>query len=1241
MSGPVDQSTHNVELAADALLREHPDALVCGLANDGLIVPVPQSVGLWGQAAIEGRAVIDVVLAEDRMTVIDAWVEAKKERVAEGKVRLLSKPSQWMALHFLDLRAAHGALLCILLPSDEGPPKNRNATAVEVAAAPPRFCTLTEDETGIVLDIDESFTQMLGYKAEEVIGKPVLDHVHPDDRARSVEGWMAMLSTRRIQQMRLRRTRADGSWIWVDSTLHNYLKEPDRNDVLVELVDVSAEMAAQEALQQQGELLRRLTDAMPDGLLQLDTDRNVLYHNARLLEILHDSTQDERAEAEFADMSGPPQPGVAKRHMRAVLHTLSEEGMAAFETALARVLEHGEDQDVEVDVELPSAESRRVLMSIRALLRGDGAVSGTITTALDITDSARARRELEKRATFDALTGCQNRSSILAALQSELEREDSTWTGVLYVDLDNFKSVNDTFGHAAGDESLALVAERLRAANRDDDEIGRLGGDEFLALLRGIPGPEVAMSIAERVCDSLRISARLSCGTVELRASVGVACTQARAMPAEELVDHADAAMYRSKEQAKGRPVLSTGSQEVQPEPDRRSSAHPRATRRRRGGVEEITNGSRGLTTPEEMEQQLAQHAREHEAIAHLGQVALRQPELGALIDEVVTTVAGTLDLDACGVLKLREDEELLDILAKVGYDGPDTALPAGTGTHSGYALKTGRPVVVEDLRSETRFDTRLLRDEGIVSAMNAPIEGRERPFGVLSALSARPRRFRAGEVNFLVAVANVLSAAVERQRKEESARHAALHDPLTGLSNRTLALDRIDRALARRRRDGTGVAVLVLDLDRFKIINDSLGHAAGDQVLIALASRLGETVRQSDTIARLGADEFVVVCDRPDEVRHVIELAERIGAALARPLLSAGGEHFLTASIGIAIAEGPEDTAASLLRDADAAMHRAKNVGPGRYELFDATVRAQVVSRLHTETELRQALERGQLHVYYQPIIDTATGQPVATEALVRWKHPDHGLIPPLEFIPIAEETGLIVELGRYVLEQACEQGAAWQRQFAVPLQMFVNVSGQQLTNPLFSAEVQDIARRRGLLAGTLGLEVTESVLIGEAGSSATVLNELDAHGLRLLLDDFGTGYSSLSYLRRFPLGGVKVDRSFIDGLGSKPQDAAIMRAIVEMCRALGLTVVAEGVETDAQLRQLRQLGCGQVQGYLLCHPRPAEEIGEFLTERLVADAVGTVAPPEESSTAHLETANPGAAQQNLLQRAVGAPRP
>ena len=608
----------------------------------------------------------------------------------------------------------------------------------------------------------------------------------------------------------------------------------------------------------------------------------------------------------------------------------------------------------------------------------------------------------------------------------------------------------------------------------------------------------------------------------------------------------------------------------------------------------------------QEIARRLALHARQHDAVARLGQIALRDHDLQTLVSEVVSTVSATLDVQLCAVLRLREDAELLDIVASLGYTGPpDQPLPGGTGTQAGYALRTGRPVVAENLYDETRFDSGPLLEQGVVSGMNALIEGPDSPYGVLTAHSRERRRFGTDDVNFLVAVANVVSAAVERHSKEEASRHAALHDPLTGLPNRTLALDRLDLALARRRRDGTDVSMLLLDLDRFKVINDSLGHAAGDEVLLELASRLRDTVRPSDTVARLGGDEFIVVCESRSGTHGVIELAQRIADAVGRPFSLATGEHFLTTSTGIAVAEQADDTSASLLRDADAAMYRAKRRGPGRYELFDATLRAQVIARLRTETELRQALDQQQLRVYYQPIIDAESGRPVAAEALVRWQHPHHGLIPPLDFIPIAEETGLINELGRHVLESACQQGAAWQRRFQTPLQVFVNVSGCQIADPQFPAEAAEIAARSSMLAGTLGLEVTESVLIEEAGSSMTVLDELHANGLRLALDDFGTGYSSLSYLRRFPLDAVKVDRSFIDGLGDKPEDAAIMRAIIEMCRALGLTVIAEGVESSAQLQHLRQLGCERVQGYLLCHPIPAEETTEFLAQRLIDEGI------------------------------------
>jgi len=558
MSSPVDQHDRSAELVAEALLREHPEALVCGLASDGLIVPIPQSVPLWGQAALEGRTVFDGVVAADRKTVIDSWWCAKRDGASEGKVRMLKRPSRWVTLHFIDLLETHGVLLGILIPSDEA--ADEETVTEELQPATPRFSTLLEDEDAKVLDSDEAFTQMFGYTAEELIGQRVLDHIHPDDQARAVEGWIAMLSTRRAQQIRCRRKRNDGSWMWIDTTVHNYLNQPDRNHVLVEIIDVSAEMAAQETLQEQAELLRRLTDAMPDGLLQLDTDRNVVYNNARLLEILQASSGAGPDEVTLADTAGVDAPGALARSMGTLLMTLTVEGMATFETALERVFDDGCDQDVEVEFVPPSGERRRALMSIRALLRASGEVSGAITCVLDVTDSARARQELEKRATFDSLTQCHNRQSILGALQRELERGDSTTTGVVYVDLDNFKSVNDTLGHAAGDEVLLLVAERLKAASRGEDDLGRLGGDEFVMLLRGISGPELAMRVAQRIAESASGTFELSCGSVKLRASVGVACADTDASTGEELVQRADGAMYRSKEQGQGLPVLAEES---------------------------------------------------------------------------------------------------------------------------------------------------------------------------------------------------------------------------------------------------------------------------------------------------------------------------------------------------------------------------------------------------------------------------------------------------------------------------------------------------------------------------------------------------------------------------------------------------------------------------------------------------------------------------------------------------------
>jgi diguanylate cyclase (GGDEF)-like protein len=627
------------------------------------------------------------------------------------------------------------------------------------------------------------------------------------------------------------------------------------------------------------------------------------------------------------------------------------------------------------------------------------------------------------------------------------------------------------------------------------------------------------------------------------------------------------------------------------------------------GLVESVLVVVRDITPRKNAERRLAQHTRQQECVARLGQFALRERDLPALLDHVLVAVARTLDLEFCTVLALRGAPNQLDLVASTGLrEGVVRAqeIPSERSSAAGYVLSTREPAVVTDLDTETRFDTAgLLQDHGAVSGVSVVIDGRERPFGVLGAYTTRQRSFGVDDVNFLTAVANVLSAAVERHGDDETSRQAALHDPLTGLPNRTLVLDRLAQALTRRRRDGTNVAALMVDLDRFKVINDSLGHEAGDELLLALAPRLRDVLRPHDTVARLSGDEFVIVCEAARGVREVITVAERAAAAIARPFALDSGQHFVTASVGISVASGSDDTPESLLRDADAAMYRAKQRGPGRYELFDDDMRAEVVARLRIETELRHALDHGELRVHYQPIVDTVTGQPKGSEALVRWEHPERGLIAPRDFMPIAEETGLSLDLGRWVLEQACRQGAAWQRRFGRPLTMSVNASGRQIADAQFPAQVAQIVTRGGLLPGTLGLEVTEGVLIDEAGATLTVVNELVTDGVQLMLDDFGTGYSSLSYLKQFPVSGLKIASAFTKGLGRSTPDTAIVKAVIDLSRALGLTVVAEGVDTEEQHDHLRRLGCPRVQGHLFSAPQPAEEISDFLDGLLLPPAV------------------------------------
>ncbi len=434
-----------------------------------------------------------------------------------------------------------------------------------------------------------------------------------------------------------------------------------------------------------------------------------------------------------------------------------------------------------------------------------------------------------------------------------------------------------------------------------------------------------------------------------------------------------------------------------------------------------------------------------------------------------------------------------------------------------------------------------------------------------------------------------------ERKGLEKQLAYQAFHDGLTHLPNRALFMERLTCALAAGTAPRQRLAVLFLDLDNFKVINDSLGHSMGDQLLVAVGERLQRCARRGDTVARLGGDEFTLLLDGVTDLDRAAQVAERILDEMRAPFTLQDQQVFISPSIGIARSPAVGGTAADVLRDADLAMYAAKHYGKGGYTVFDPAMNSQAWDRMTLELDLRRAIEGGELRVYYQPLIDLASEQIIGVEALVRWEHPQRGLISPAEFIPIAEETGLIVPLGLWVLETACRQVRAWQvaTPQAPPLRLNVNLSARQVQQPTLIAEIGAILAITGFPIAALTLEITENLTIDRADGALAMLTRLKALGVHLVIDDFGTGYSALSYLKRYPIDGLKLDRSFVDGLDQDPEDTAIIHAILAVAHALNLSVTAEGIETVEQLSALRALGCAWGQGYYFARPLPPAEFG------------------------------------------------
>ena len=442
-----------------------------------------------------------------------------------------------------------------------------------------------------------------------------------------------------------------------------------------------------------------------------------------------------------------------------------------------------------------------------------------------------------------------------------------------------------------------------------------------------------------------------------------------------------------------------------------------------------------------------------------------------------------------------------------------------------------------------------------------------------------------------------------ERKLARDALAHQARHDSLTGLPNRSLLLDRLEHALDRARRSHSALAVLFLDIDDFKLVNDTFGHEAGDLLLVEMTPRLRAALRPGDTVARFGGDEFVVLCEDLSSETDAIRIAERIAAACSSPVMLGPHQHLVTISAGVVVVNRGSSTATELLRDADAAMYRTKALGKGRVELFDAGMRERLIERIAVESDLRHALDQDEFLLHYLPVISLEDGGIIGFEALLRWQHPKRGLLEPADFMEVAESTGLIVPIGEWAIEEACRQAVAWRDAGGPgepPLSVSVNLSARQIARSDIVAAVTRILARTGLEAGLLDLEITERVLLEDAEASAGVLRELKAVGVRLVLDDFGTGYSSLSYLKRFTIDALKIDRSFVDGLGGDAENAAIVNAVLSMARALDVGVTAEGVETREQLASLRGSGCAYAQGYLFSQPIPPADVPELVEAAL-----------------------------------------
>jgi diguanylate cyclase (GGDEF)-like protein/PAS domain S-box-containing protein len=1173
-----------------AVVSRMPGDVVCLLTRDGEVRYVSASVERTLGFTPETFATLDLaglIHPDDFDRSLEHWrgVRDTPNEQARWETRVRHGHAGWRWMEVVAANKLDDPGVAALYLNFRDVTERKEAEEA-LGASEARFRALVQDSTdvfmvtnadGIVTFASPTLERILGRRPEDVVGTTGRETIHPDD-LHVVDALEHLLPEPGAQTVLVFRARhADGTWRWIESSVRNQLDHPHIRGLISIFRDVTARIEADKALRASESRLRALLEHSRDAHGLLDATGRVLW-----------------ASRGVEDMLGWQPDGLVGTSAFDLVHP---DDLGAALQRFAESLQP--EQPDPIELRIAHADGRWMPIEIAAALwpsaNDDG--DGLVLNLRDISwrvETERALRQSEER--FRALV--QHSHDGVVVLDPDL--------GITYASPTVEQIFGRTVDQLLGTNGLALV-------HPDDLDTAA----EALA--------ETSSTIGHRATRRVRAQHAngtwrwVECTAVNLSANDAV---QGIVVNVRDVTENAAAEqavrdserLFRSLAQSSP-----TGVYLMQPSGECTYVNERFQEITGYSAADALGFGWHRLVHPDDRSAVAAVDTTagiddqplqvEFRVVRPDGEVRWVAVNTGPMFDDEgrFQGVVGTVQDITERKEATRDSQRLTDIF-EATHDLVAIADDQGALLYLNRSARQffeiADHMALEQFDMLAQFGTEMI--ERLTTEVQPELERDGMWYGELPIQrpdgTVVPHRVQLlahkndeGHSEFFSAVLHDIS---ERKAIEHRLAHQATHDPLTGLPNRMLLLDRLDQGLRRARRSHRRVAVLFLDLDHFKVVNDSLGHGLGDRLLIAIAERLQTALRPADTVARFGGDEFVVLCEDLASQNDAIAIAERVNESLSGPFEIDDAEVFVGVSIGIAFPDDNDADPETLIRDADAAMYQAKDRGRARWVVFDNAMRASAVDRLDIENALRRALGRRELRVFFQPLVDLGTGHVSGVEALLRWEHPERGLLLPGDFITVAEETGLIVPIGSWVLDQACRQVQRWQASLPglQPLVLAVNLSGRQLGHPRLVDDVASVLADTGIDPAMIELEITESVLMDDVEMSEETLGRLKRLGVKLVVDDFGTGYSSLSYLRRFPVDVLKVDQSFVDGLGSDPGDSAIVTAVVTLAHTLGLHAVAEGVETREQLSELRRLGCDTAQGFYFAKPATGDDIGELL---------------------------------------------